>query len=99
MVAMTEAEAKNKWCPFARQSDENTGAFNRLSAYQVRLPDENGDIKKDPTVTIGIRYRYEKIAAGKPAEGCLCIASACMAWKLTPVNVQGEFGYCGLVHQ
>ena len=83
---LTEEEAKTKWCPFARQSDEGTGAYNR---YQ--------DMTMPPS--------------------CLCIASACMAWRwidepylnetqrnqlienmpiLGIIEVKRERGFCGL---
>lgn len=64
---MTEAEAKSKWCPFARlvSGDETPGgatisrdtaaAFNRVSV-------SNGDVVTTP-------------------HAAKCLGSACMAWR------------------
>ena len=59
---MTEADAKQRWCPFAR-SEYGDHAVNR-----------------EPN--------------GSPDRGALCLASACMAWRTSPLDP--DDGYCGL---
>lgn len=66
---MTEAEAKTKWCPFARSYDYVTGA-------EIPVP-----LNRDTT--------------GGPDVHCLCLASACMAWRWHLES--GKSGDCGLV--
>ena len=64
---MTEAEARKKWCPFAR----------------CRSIGEDG---------VSINREFPS----RPADGCFCIASDCMAWSTEGPN--GKHGWCGLVN-
>lgn len=70
---MTEAEAKTKWCPFARaiSGDDEPAAVNRQSNIQ---------------------------SAGAPDRDCLCLASGCMAWRVSSPLTPDD-GYCGLAGQ
>ncbi len=64
---MTEDEAKTKWCPFARTLRQ--------------------DLEEAPTERwFGPFNRYmcegdEDDTVSALSQGCLCIASACMAWR------------------
>jgi len=88
----TEAEAKARWCPFARVDSGyvGNGVVNR---YPKR--EEHGGYRPDG--------RTEMLDAQVN-----CIASACMAWRWDPDQAVGEYhpdyvktaarrrGYCGL---
>jgi hypothetical protein len=92
---MTEDEAKTKWCPFAR----TLGTLTK-PAYL------NG-----PDVVTAQGSANRGYAMGGALHNCMCIGSACMAWRLDPalvpwVNEKGELsqiegryptsGHCGL---
>lgn len=69
-MSVTEEEAKTKWCPEARASN-------------------NGE----QPVTINRSYNA-------PDPDCLCIGSACMAWRWKlqtrfDEEREGKLGYCG----
>lgn len=82
---MTEEEAKTKWCPFARPSQNH--------------PDECGEIRGNRALP------YEPRTY---PDSCLCLGSACMAWRWNKVLVRGcdeegdmmatshTHGHCGL---
>lgn len=62
---MTDAEAREKWCPFSRigdvsQEGETAAAINRNTGHLVS------------------RDLY---FAKEPPASCRCIASDCMAWR------------------
>lgn len=57
MRKMTEAEAKTKWCPFARQLDWDDNQAGGMPISANRHFD------------------------GSPSMRCLCLGSACMAWR------------------
>ncbi len=71
---MTEAEAKQHWCPFARVAGGRAEQGNRW-----RVPLE-GDL--------GVRHNV--------IEAAMCVASACMAWRLIAPGDASRGGYCGL---
>jgi len=79
MNSMTEDQARERWCPFARVADSietSAPAANRLSRFR--------GVTNDPLVP-----------------DAFCIASDCMAWRVSGVvrDEDGEgpwLGYCGL---
>lgn len=64
---MTEDEAKEKWCPWARYE---TGQGRTANRWRQSLP-ENEPHALNPVP-------------------CRCIASACMAWRWTPITMTDE---------
>ena len=64
---LTEAEAKTKWCPFARTIERSPDGVTR-SRNRVAT------IVNDAEGTITDVYSAGLL-------GCACIASACMAWR------------------
>lgn len=100
---MTEAEAKTKWCPFARDAQEGIGTYNRIGGNFVQDRNASGILLfKDREGKIGTRAEVgihaDPVGHTAPvlgAETCLCIGSACMAWQ-TYFAHAGE-GRCGLV--
>lgn len=89
---MTEAEAKTKWCPFARTLENDTvrvGGVATPVAASINREVGNYDNSGNETVLFHGRHR--------------CIASACMAWRWdTIAGLDGQNfpsdinGHCGL---
>lgn len=72
---MTEAEAKTKWCPFARTLGWNIDSVRHGEEPQFVFGSENrevGPYDADGEETVRIAGRHR------------CIASACMAWRWVP---------------
>ena len=65
MTAKTEEQARTKWCPHVRTTDENMGTFNRWNLFEPHDPRTPSGSWKD---------------TGQLNPGCLCIASDCMMW-------------------
>lgn len=86
MSAMTEDEARAKWCPFVRQLGTLIG---RQTANEA-----------DRVISMGSQNRGYSM--GGMLDNCSCIASQCMAWRWTdttpspPQRDEWELGYCGL---
>jgi hypothetical protein len=88
--AMTEKEAKEKWCPHA------------LSFGRLIQPSASGE------TVVGSGPQNRGYQMGGPLHNCMCIASACMAWRwngqqtivrndVEPQEIfTTRFGYCGL---
>lgn len=97
---MTEDQAKTKWCPFARDAQEGIGTYNRIGGGFIQDRNDKGVfLFKDAEGTIGTRGEFASgvmvtplghTAPILPAETCLCIASACMAWRPTVVPQEGS---------
>jgi hypothetical protein len=74
-MLLTEAEARQRWCPFSRVADRHGGVNRGLGIVEdnVLWPSQ-----------------------------CVCIASACMAWRWKEYTSYVEpepaptHGYCGL---
>lgn len=78
---LTEAEAKERWCPFARVVVRPT---QEISGRQVVFQD---------CVSIN---RFEEADPGLPS-GAKCIGSQCMAWRWAAEGgYGGRPGFCGL---
>jgi hypothetical protein len=99
---MKEAEARTKWCPFAREAQEGIGTYNRIGGDFIQDRDEKGaPLFKDKTGKIGTKEEVgihaEPLCHTTPVQGaetCLCLGSKCMAW--TEMFVPGE-GRCGMM--
>lgn len=73
-MLLTEAEARLKWCPYAR--GENWNDFRDAQRSFVA----------------------NRMQSSDPLGSCLCIASACMAWRPVigaPDELGNLPGYCG----
>jgi hypothetical protein len=89
---MTEEEAKTKWCPFAR----TLGTLTRHHA----------ETESERVVSSGSANRGYQM--GGALHNCMCIGSACMAFRdkgpegeITQTQVGAvtsipRYGYCGL---
>lgn len=75
---MTEEEAKTKWCPFARSfywaGTEVNGQAVSVNRYVSEGDEGDGKPHAIPTT---------------PHADCLCIGSACMAWRWEPDTKRG----------
>ena len=97
---MTEEEAKTKWCPFARDASEGVGTYNRIGGGFIQKRNDKGVMLfKDAEGKVGTRGEFPAgtavtafghTAPVLPAETCLCLASACMAWRRTVVPQEGS---------
>lgn len=89
-MILTEAEAANKWCPFAAMY-----AFNAPMAM-----DSPAETAVGPTVTGGPANRYtDSSGTYKNPPNCRCLGSGCMAWTwMLPADagVTARQGCCGL---
>lgn len=88
----TEAEAKTKWCPYARVAVAMKNNKTTLEFFGV------GGCNRGPR-----SEHVETVGASDPSnpESARCIASECMAWRKTSQyradrNETTEGGYCGL---
>jgi hypothetical protein len=87
--AMTEAEAKTKWCPFSRV------AAGVLSRDGRTVAIESGQ---------SVHNRID-VSPGTPTlpDGATCVASTCMAWRWDVEKcLKGpgvDHGYCGLAQR
>lgn len=100
---MHEEEAKTKWCPWAQQSEENYGSYNRLMPCDIPQQDPNlplhsylytndaGIIDSYSVIcgTPGCRVLYVSQPT-RAADACLCLTTRCMAWVKQGLN----HGYC-----
>lgn len=85
----TEAEAKTKWCPFARvvQAQSDVGAT--YPRNRVVEQNKDGEVRQD---------------WGGKIIGAQCVGSDCMAWRWVKPNAEGTGplpqaaarGLCGL---
>lgn len=86
----SEADAKTKWCPMARQLGELIGRRDAT--------------RDDRTIAMGSQNRGYTM--GLPLDNCLCLASDCMMWRWVQTNLpdgkggtapsHDTHGYCGL---
>lgn len=79
-MIVTEEQAKEKWCPFARVLLPVHQVGNRISTFHMEVAR-----KSDPR---DFEHYQRQVA------DCNCIGSRCMAWRFTS-RFGGE-GYCGL---
>ena len=97
---LTEAEAKTKWCPFARATVYVRGDLGD-GKEPVNLAGHgcNRILTDDPKITANLQSCIDELGATR------CIASNCMAWhsaNRTDLDSNGEEiitlrGYCGMV--
>jgi hypothetical protein len=92
MSALTEEEAKTKWCPFSQTP---------TTVIRKAADDYPADI------VVGLVSSNRLNAPGEFSVECLCVASRCMAWRQTdnktwpsapgePERPPEPAGYCGL---
>lgn len=83
MTVMTEQEAREKWCPFARTI--KTTSFNGVPQWEV------AGNRVDANPVLGIRGEDSPWP-------CRCIGPDCMAWRWqSPATREAiSRGYCGL---
>ena len=74
-MLVTEEEAKERWCPFARAPGRMLGRR------------ENGDSMD----VVGFCPQNRGYATGVPLDNCRCIASQCMAWRWQPLQADQPF--------
>jgi hypothetical protein len=89
---MFETDAQARWCPFAKESDENFGTYNRTGGQRVQAVDENG-FRQYETDDHGVPLHSKPIMRTEPPgfpPSCCCLTTACMAWTSTK---PGE-GFC-----
>lgn len=112
---MTEDEAKLRWCPWAKDSEENYGTFNRTGGQRQPKLNADGEMLYTDTKGVeGVRTSFihgvpicvvSAFTRPAPARACYCLGSGCMAWRPT-VGLTYTYekdgsptGYCGLVPQ
>jgi hypothetical protein len=74
---VTEEDAKEKWCPFARVIERDCDGSTRARNRVVHL-DAAGNVLKEITDTLA---------------GTRCIGSACMAWRWEKSEAKAVEGY------
>lgn len=89
MNVMTEEQAQQKWCPFARVLLPVHQAGNRISTFHKALAAKSGSSDVE-------HYAQQEA-------DCNCLGSRCMAWRFVgyrPVaSATGQdeaHGFCGL---
>lgn len=88
---MTLAEAKKKWCPFARVR-EDVSSNQQLAGtltWGGQTANVNFPNQAAPVGFVAVNRSYEQ---GHYA--CKCLADGCMAWR--SVLSDPNLGYCGL---
>lgn len=80
-MIVTEQQARQLWCPFARVSLPSNAAGNRVSTFHKQLAAKSSPRDAE---------HYEQQEAD-----CKCIASGCMAWRWGNQHLHAE-GFCGL---
>ena len=89
---MSEEEAKQRWCPYFRDTIEGMGSYSRIDQRELKQQ-EDGTKKWVTTSPL--------------AKECCCIASDCMAWRWARTHIADEqgnltisstdtHGFCGL---
>lgn len=106
---VTEDEAQKKWCPFVRLSAIK--GYNGPDDDKDRLvhsgsPSYNRQFIQDFPISQDLESGGRHTRLNAVPSSCLCVASACMAWRWTRTNIDdGEggtkpstdtYGYCGL---
>ena len=86
---MTEAEAKTKWCPFSKIATYERRSWNNYT--------EHAHETKPPGINRETGTQDKTRGEMKIPNGCNCIASQCMAWRVS--SYDQDHGYCGLAGQ